>query len=100
VVDLAKAHVLAIEWSLQQDQTFCEAFNLGTGKGSTVLEIIHTFEKENGLKLNYQIGARRPGDVVQIWANPQKANEILNWECQYTLSDALKHSWAWEQNID
>lgn len=100
VVDLANAHVLAIQWSLQQDNTFCEAFNLGTGKGSTVLEIIHTFEKENGLKLNYQIGARREGDVIQIWANPKKANEVLNWNCQYTISDALKHSWAWEQNID
>jgi UDP-glucose 4-epimerase len=100
VVDLAKAHVKALDHSFKQESNFCEAYNLGTGTGSSVLEIIHTFEEVNELKLNYEIGARREGDVVQIWADPKKANEVLNWTCQYTIKEALKHSWNWEQNID
>ena len=99
VVDLARAHVKAIEWSMNQKNKFCEAFNLGTGKGSSVLEIIHTFEEVNKLKLNYKIGPRRAGDVEQIWANPQKAGEVLKWSCDYSIADALLHSWKWEQNI-
>ena len=100
VVDLARAHVQAIQWLLKQTNNVCEAFNLGTGKGSSVLEIIHTFEEVNGLKVNYKIGPRRPGDVEQIWADPSKANNELNWKCQYGIKDALKHSWAWEQTIE
>jgi UDP-glucose 4-epimerase len=98
VVDLAKAHVKALEWSVKQVSGFCEAFNLGSGRGSSVLEIIRTFEEVNDLKLNYKIGARRAGDVEQIWANPAKANSILNWNCEYSLAEALRHSWVWEQN--
>ncbi|MCG8575523.1 MAG: UDP-glucose 4-epimerase GalE [Flavobacteriales bacterium] len=100
VVDLARAHVLALNWSLNQSQTFYEAFNLGTGKGSSVLEIINTFEKVNQLKLNYQIGERRAGDVVQIYANGNKAKEVLGWECEYDISAALKHSWEWEKGLE
>lgn len=100
VVDLAKAHVAALKWSENQGNSFCEAFNLGTGKGSSVLEIIHNFEEVNGLKLNYKIGARRPGDVVQIWADPSKANKALNWSCEYSLKDALRHSWEWEKGLE
>lgn len=99
VVDLAKAHVNAISWLLKQEKKVCEAFNLGTGKGSSVLEIINTFEEVNDLKLNYKIGPRREGDVVQIWADPSKAKEVLNWQCEYSVKDALMHSWKWEQNI-
>ena len=99
VVDLAKAHVKALEWSFKRDENFCEAFNLGTGKGSSVLEIIHIFEEVNNLNLNYKIGPRRAGDVEQIWADPTKANQVLKWACQYDVADALKHSWDWEQNI-
>jgi UDP-glucose 4-epimerase len=99
VVDLAIAHVKAIEWSLKQLDAFCEPFNLGTGKGSTVLEIINTFEEVNDLQLNYKIGPRREGDVEQIWANPKKASDVLGWNCQYGIKDALAHSWKWEQNI-
>lgn len=98
VVDLAKAHVKALQWSLNQASGFCEAFNLGSGMGSSVLEIIRTFEEVNNLKLNYKIGERRAGDVEQIWANPAKANSVLNWTCNYTLAEALRHSWVWEQN--
>ncbi|MEZ4923594.1 MAG: UDP-glucose 4-epimerase GalE [Crocinitomicaceae bacterium] len=99
VVDLADAHVKAIQWSLSQEKPFCEPFNLGTGKGSTVLEIINTFEEVNQLKLNYKIGPRREGDVEQIWADPSKANKVLGWHCKYDIRDALEHSWKWEKNI-
>ncbi|UKN00135.1 UDP-glucose 4-epimerase GalE [Paracrocinitomix mangrovi] len=100
VVDLADAHVKALNWLAKQSSSVCEPFNLGTGKGSSVLEIIHTFENVNQVKVNYQIGDRRPGDVEQIWANAAKANNVLNWHCKYTMADALKHSWNWEQNIE
>lgn len=100
VVDLAQAHVAAIQWVDKQSGKVCEVFNLGTGKGSTVLEIIHTFETVNQIKLNYRIGKRRPGDVEQIWANADKANKVLNWNCKYGIEDALKHSWEWEKNIE
>ncbi|MBK9192431.1 MAG: UDP-glucose 4-epimerase GalE [Crocinitomicaceae bacterium] len=99
VVDLAKAHVKAIEWLERQTKNCCEAFNLGTGKGSSVLEIIHNFEKVNGVKLNYKIGPRRAGDVEQIFANPSKAEKELGWKCQYSVADALKHSWDWEKTL-
>jgi len=99
VVDLAKAHVKAIEWLEKQSKNCCEAFNLGTGKGSTVLEIIHNFEKVNGIKLNYKIGSRREGDVEQIFANPKKAERELGWKCEYSVADALKHAWDWEKTL-
>jgi len=97
VVDLAKAHVKAIEWLIKQNKSCCEPINLGTGKGHSVLEIIDTFETVNGLLLNYKIGPRRAGDVEQIFANADKAKKILKWKCKYTLADALKHSWNWQQ---
>ncbi|MBL7897180.1 MAG: UDP-glucose 4-epimerase GalE, partial [Crocinitomicaceae bacterium] len=99
VVDLAKAHVKAIAWLEKQTQNCCEAFNLGTGKGSSVLEIIHNFEKVNGVKLNYKIGPRRAGDVEQIFANPSKAEKVLGWKCEYSVAEALKHSWNWEKTL-
>lgn len=99
VVDLAKAHVKAIQWLEKQAFGKVEAFNLGTGKGSSVLEIINTFEKVNNVNVNYKIGPKREGDVEQIYANPSKANSILNWQAEYNLEDALKHSWAWEQSL-
>ena len=83
-----------------QGHSVVEAFNLGTGKGSSVLDNIHTFEKVNDIKINYTIGPKRPGDVEQIYANPSKANLELNWYPQYTLADALKHAWKWEENLD
>jgi UDP-glucose 4-epimerase len=97
VVDLAKAHVQAIVWLTKQNKTCCEPINLGTGKGNSVLEIIDTFETVNGLLLNYKIGPRRSGDVEQIFANVDKAKKLLKWKCTYTVADALKHSWAWQQ---
>ena len=99
VVDVAEAHISALNWSVNQSKPFCEAFNLGTGMGCSVLEIIHKFEKATSVKVNYRIGDRRSGDVVQIWANAEKANKILGWKCKYILEDALKHAWAWQQTL-
>lgn len=98
VVDLAKAHVKAIEWLVKQKTPGSTAINLGTGKGTSVLEIIDTFETVNGLLLNFKIGPRRAGDVEQIYANADKARKLLKWKCTYTIADALKHAWAWEEN--
>ena len=76
-----------------------EVFNLGTGKGSSVLEVIHAFEKVTGQKLNYKIVPRRPGDVPEAYADTKKANEILCWKTQLTLEDALSSAWKWEKKI-
>lgn len=99
VMDLAKAHVKALEYLNTSTTKRCNVFNLGTGKGTSVLELIKAFEKVNQLNLNYEIGARRVGDVEQIYANSEKAKQVLNWECEYSLEDALKHSWDWEKGI-
>jgi len=100
VVDLAQAHVKALSWLEKQTQPTVDAFNIGTGKGSTTLEVVNTFEKVNQIKVNYKIGDKRAGDVEQIYANASKAKNELNWSCNYTLADALKHQWAWEKNIN
>jgi len=99
VVDLAKAHVKSLEWLMQKENALVETFNLGTGNGSSVLEVIQTFETVNNQKVNYKIGPKREGDVEQIYANATKAKNILGWTCLYTLADSLKHSWEWEKNI-
>lgn len=99
VVDLAKAHVKSLEWLDKHSQPIVEVFNLGTGNGSSILEVINTFEEVNGEKVNYAIGPRREGDVEQIFANASKAKKVLGWECKFTLADSLKHSWEWEKNI-
>lgn len=100
VVDLAQAHVKALNWLEKQTLPVVDAFNIGTGKGSTTLEVVKTFEKVNQIKVNYKIGDKRAGDVEQIYANANKAKNELNWTCNYTLADALKHQWAWEKNIN
>ena len=71
-------------------------FNLGTGNGITTLEVIKAFEKVSGFKLDYKIGPRRPGDVVSIYADNQKAKEKLGWTCKYSLEDMMKTAWDWE----
>ena len=100
VVDVAKAHVVALKRLLEDhnDENF-EVFNLGTGKGSSVLEVIASFEKVSGQKLNYKIAARRAGDVVQAYADTSKANSILGWEAESSLDDAIASAWVWEQKI-
>ena len=74
----------------------CEIFNLGSGDGYTVLEVIDTFEKVSGKKLNYELAPRRSGDVVAIFANNEKAKTILNWQLKYNLTDMMKTAWEWE----
>lgn len=100
VVDLAKAHVIALKRLLDgnNDDNY-EVFNVGTGKGSSVLEVIQSFEKVSGKKLNYKIVDRRPGDITEAYADTTKANEVLGWKSAYTLDEAMKSAWDWEQKI-
>lgn len=98
VVDIALAHVKAIEWNQFSESNF-EIFNLGTGTGSSVLEAIHAFEKATNIKLNYQIGPRREGDVEKIWSDCKKSNEVLGWKTQLNLENAMSSSWKWQQLI-
>jgi UDP-glucose 4-epimerase len=100
VVDLAKAHVLALQRLIaKKNQEKVEVFNLGTGTGSSVLEVINAFEKVSGCKLPYKIVDRREGDVVSAYANTNKANAVLGWKAQSTLEEALESAWKWEQKI-
>jgi len=100
VSDLAHAHTLALNYLIQQKNfTACEVFNLGSGNGISVLEAIKAFEKVSGVKLNYQLGPRRSGDVVAIYANYDKAKSLLGWEPTYSLDDMMKTAWQWEQNL-
>ena len=100
VVDLAKAHVVAIDRILQDKQDEqVEVFNIGTGRGLSVLELIHVFEESTGVKLNYQIVGRRAGDIEQVWANPDKANNVLGWKAESTIEDTLRSAWKWQQKL-
>ncbi len=100
VVDLAKAHVIGMQRLLsKKNQDKVETFNLGTGTGSSVLEVIHAFEKVSGQKLPYKIVARREGDITEAYANTHKANTILGWKAQSTLDEAMASAWKWEQKI-
>lgn len=96
VVDLAKAHVKAIAY--RSDDSY-SVFNIGTGKGNSVLEVIQTFEKVSNQKLNYTIGPRRAGDVVQIYAACDKATNELGWKAERSLENALETAWKWEQHL-
>ncbi|HNQ68564.1 MAG TPA: UDP-glucose 4-epimerase GalE [Bacteroidales bacterium] len=100
VVDLAKAHVVSIQRLLEKKNlTNYEVFNIGTGKGTSVMEIVKTFEAVSGEKLNYQIAKRREGDIEQIWADTSKANEILGWKAQESLENTIKSAWEWEKRL-
>lgn len=100
VVDLAKAHVVALERLLgAKNESNYETFNLGTGTGSSVLEVIQSFERVSGTKLNYKIADRREGDVIAAYADTKKANEVLGWKSELSLDDAMHTAWNWEQNI-
>ncbi|WP_456439621.1 UDP-glucose 4-epimerase GalE [Psychroserpens sp.] len=100
VVDLAKAHVVALERLLEsKNQSNFETFNVGTGVGSSVLEVIKSFEKVSGQSLNYKIAPRREGDIEKAYANTKKANTVLGWEAKSTLDDAMLSAWKWEKNI-
>jgi UDP-glucose 4-epimerase len=100
VVDLAKAHVIALQRLINKNNIDnLETYNLGTGTGSSVLEVITTFEKVSGQKLPYKIVNRREGDVISAYANTEKANNILGWKAKSTLEQALASAWLWEQKI-
>lgn len=100
VVDLAKAHVIALKRLLSgENERQFEVFNLGTGRGSSVLEVVDSFEKTTGEKLNYKIVGRRPGDVIAVYADTKKANEVLGWKAEKTMEDALESAWKWEKKI-
>ncbi len=100
VVDIAKAHIVAIERLLNNKQkSNFEIFNLGTGKGNTILEVIRTFEKVSKKKLNYKIGPRRPGDVVKVYADTTLANKELGWMAERNLEEMLASAWKWEQKL-
>lgn len=100
VVDLAKAHVQAIKHLLRSDKgSSYEAFNIGTGSGNSVLEIINIFEKASGVHLNYKIGARRDGDVMEVYGDVNKAKELMGWEAHLTVADALADAWRWQKKL-
>ncbi|MEI6752326.1 MAG: UDP-glucose 4-epimerase GalE [Paludibacter sp.] len=100
VVDLAKAHVIAVERMLKkQTKSTIETFNLGTGIGLSVLEIIDTFEKVTGVKVPHKIVGRRDGDIEKVWADPTYANDVLGWVATETVEETLRSAWAWEQNL-
>ena len=100
VVDLAKAHVIAMNRIMEgKQEEKVEVFNIGTGRGLSVLELIHAFEESTGVKLNYQIVGRRAGDIEQVWANPDRANNVLGWKAESTIEDTLRSAWAWQKRL-
>lgn len=100
VCDVASAHVKACDFMVKEENKGkTTVFNIGTGKGNSVMELIHTFEKVSGLKLNYRIGQRRAGDIAEIYASTQKANKELGWSAQLGLEDGLRDAWKWQQNL-
>ena len=100
VVDLAKAHVIALQRLLnKKNKENYEVFNIGTGKGSSVMEVIKSFEKVSGEKLNYKIAPRRDGDVIQTYADTAKSNIELGWKAELTLDDALLSAWKWQKTL-
>ena len=100
VVDLAKAHVKAVERMLHsKDRDQVEVFNLGTGKGLSVLTLINEFEAATGVKIPYSIVGRREGDIEQVWAEPKKANTVLGWKADTPIREVLASAWKWEKHI-
>jgi UDP-glucose 4-epimerase len=99
VVDLADAHVKALAFLFEKPLDFYEVFNVGSGRGNTVLEVIHAFEKVNGLQLAYEIGPRRAGDVVKTWADTTKINQVLGWYPKFSLEDCMRDSWRWQLTL-
>jgi UDP-glucose 4-epimerase len=97
VVDLAKAHVKSVDY-LNNSKEPVTILNIGTGRGTSVLEVINTFEKVNNIKVPHVIGPRRPGDIATCYASPAKAEKILGWKAELSLEQALKDTWNWQQN--
>ena len=100
VVDVAQAHIKALEFlSKQEAKPSYNVFNLGTGVGASVLELVNKFQQVTGVKLNYTIGPRRPGDVEKTYADPSKAFRDLHWKPKYSIEDGLLHAWRWEEKL-
>lgn len=100
VMDIASAHTKALQYTLDsRNKTNCDVFNLGTGEGVTVREIIDAFERVSGEKLNYQMGDRRPGDVIAVYADNTKAKNLLGWELKHSLDESMATAWQWEQKM-
>lgn len=99
VVDVANAHVKGLTWLMKQSSALNEHINIGTGKGTSVLEIIHIFEQVSGVKLDWTFGPRREGDVVEIYADATKAREVLGWQSNKTVEDAVSDAWNWELKL-
>ena len=99
VVDLAKAHVAAMQHKHNKDTDAVEYFNIGTGNGNSTLEIVETFEKATGVKLNWKYGPRREGDIEKIWGNVDKANKVLGWKAEAKLEDVLRSAWKWQEKL-
>ncbi len=99
VVDLADAHVSGLDWLEKQSNSTFEIVNVGTGRGTSVLEIIHTFEKVSGKQLNWEFGVKRIGDVEQIFADVTKAKNLIHWDAKKSMEDAVRDAWNWEQKL-
>ena len=99
VVDLANAHLRGLDWLKEQKGQTCEVVNVGTGKGTSVLEIIDAFEDISGQKLNWEFGPRREGDITCIYANVEKSAAVLGWKAELSATDAVRDAWRWEQKI-
>ena len=100
VVDLARAHVIAMKRIVDNKmESDVETFNLGTGEGVSVLELINTFEKATGVKVPYSIAPRREGDIVKVWADPTRANNVLGWKAATSLADTMVSAWKWQLHL-
>lgn len=100
VVDLARAHVIAMKRIVDNNmESYVETFNLGTGEGVSVLELINTFEKATGVKVPYSIAPRREGDIVKVWADPTRANNVLGWKADTPLADTMVSAWKWQLHL-
>jgi UDP-glucose 4-epimerase len=101
VIDLAKAHIKALELlDRESENNYYDVFNVGTGTGNTVLELIKTFEEVNNLQLNYKMGKRREGDIEKIYAQADKISQVLGWKPEKTLAEGLKDAWRWQQHLN
>lgn len=99
MVDLAEAHVAALKYLEQDSDNNYEVFNVGTGTGTTVLQLINAFEKTTGVKLNFIIGQRRAGDIEKVWRDVSRSAALLKWKAGHGIDDMMRIAWAWEQSI-
>jgi UDP-glucose 4-epimerase len=100
VCDLAEAHVKALAYLIKQEQSpFYDYFNIGSGEGSSVLQVIHAFEKATGKQVHYEIRERRLGDITSVYASTDKSNKTLDWKATRSLEESLKDAWAWQEAI-